>query len=109
MSYFANAVPGTAGARTQIEKYLKAGAIGIGEQKYKVACDSPPMQEIFQIAQDHQIPVILHFQHDAFNTGIERFYRMVEKYPESEIHRSRADMVGQYRSQSSAGRNVSEG
>jgi uncharacterized protein len=83
--FFANAVPGTPNARSQIEKYLKIGAIGIGEQKYKFACDSPPMQQIFEIAQDHQISVILHFQHDAFNTGIERFYKMVEKYPKAKF------------------------
>src|SRR5579883_1896416 len=39
--FFANAVPGAADARAQIERYLKAGALGIGEQKYPVACDSP--------------------------------------------------------------------
>jgi predicted TIM-barrel fold metal-dependent hydrolase len=83
--YFANAVPGTPDARAEIEKYLQAGAIGIGEQKYKFACDSAPMQQIFKIAADHQIPVILHFQHDAFNTGIERFYKMVEKYPKAKF------------------------
>jgi predicted TIM-barrel fold metal-dependent hydrolase len=83
--FFANAVPGTPGARAEIEKYLKAGAIGIGEQKYRVACDSPQMHEIYAIAEDHQIPVILHFQHDAFNTGIERFYKVVEKYPKAEF------------------------
>jgi len=78
-------VPGTPGARGEIEKYLKAGAIGIGEQKYPVACDSPEMHEIYAIAQDHQIPVILHFQHDAFNTAIERFYKVVEKYPRAKF------------------------
>jgi predicted TIM-barrel fold metal-dependent hydrolase len=83
--FFANAVPGTPDARGQIEKYLKAGGIGIGEQKYGFACDSPEMQEIFAIAQDHRIPVILHFQHDAFNIGIERFYKMLEKYPKAKF------------------------
>src|SRR5690242_5494005 len=32
--FFANAVPGAPGARSQIEKYLRAGGLGIGEQKY---------------------------------------------------------------------------
>jgi predicted TIM-barrel fold metal-dependent hydrolase len=83
--FFANAVPGSADARAQIEKYLKAGALGIGEQKYAFACDSPQMLEIFAIAQDHQVPVILHFQHDAFNTGIERFHKVIEKYPRAKF------------------------
>jgi uncharacterized protein len=83
--FFANAVPGSPDARAQIEKYLKAGGLGIGEQKYPFACDSPEMLEIFAIAQDHQTPVILHFQHDAFNMGIERFYKVAEKYPKAKF------------------------
>jgi predicted TIM-barrel fold metal-dependent hydrolase len=84
-AYFANAMPGGAGVREEIEKYLHAGAIGIGEQKFPFACDSPAMQQIFQTAEDHRIPVILHFQHDAFNMGIERFHTMLEKYPNAKF------------------------
>jgi predicted TIM-barrel fold metal-dependent hydrolase len=83
--FFANAVPDDPKARREIEKYLKAGALGIGEQKYAFECDSEPMQRIFAIAQDHQIPVLLHFQHGAFNMGIDRFYRMVEKFPKAKF------------------------
>jgi predicted TIM-barrel fold metal-dependent hydrolase len=83
--FFANAVPGTPDARSQIEKYLKTGALGIGEQKYAFACDSAPMHQIYEIAQDHQVPVLLHFQHGAFNMGIERFHKMVEKYPQAKF------------------------
>jgi predicted TIM-barrel fold metal-dependent hydrolase len=82
---FANATPGTPETRSEIEKYLRAGGLGIGEQKFKFACDSAPMQQIFEIAQAHEIPVLLHFQHDAFNTGIERFYKVVEKYPKAKF------------------------
>jgi predicted TIM-barrel fold metal-dependent hydrolase len=83
--FFANAVPDDPNARREIEKFLKAGALGIGEQKYAFECDSEPMQRIFAIAQDHQIPVLLHFQHGAFNMGIERFYKVVEKYPKAKF------------------------
>jgi predicted TIM-barrel fold metal-dependent hydrolase len=83
--FCANAVPGTPGARAQIEKFLKAGALGIGEQKYNVECDSAAMQEIFRIAEDHRIPVLMHFQHGAFNTGIERLHLMLEKYPHAKF------------------------
>ena len=83
--FFANAVPGSKDARAEIEKFLQSGAIGIGEQKYPVECDSEAMQEIFRIAQERAIPVLLHFQHGAFNTGIERFHRMVEKYPRAKF------------------------
>lgn len=83
--FFANSVPGTPNARAEIEKFLAAGALGIGEQKFPVECDSAAMQEIFRIAQDRRIPVLMHFQHGAFNTGIERLYRMVEKYPKAKF------------------------
>ena len=83
--FFANAVPDDPNARREIEKFLKAGALGIGEQKYAFECDSEPMQRIFAIAQDHQLPVLLHFQHGAFNMGIERFYKMVEKFPKAKF------------------------
>src|SRR5258707_1090225 len=83
--FFANAVPEDPNAEREIAKHLKAGALGIGEQKYSLECDSRPMQKIFEIAQDRQIPVLLHFQHGAFNTGIERFHKMVEKYPKAKF------------------------
>src|SRR6266567_2101684 len=83
--FFANAVPDDPNARREIEKFLKAGAIGIGEQKYAFECDSAPMQNIFAIAQEHRIPVLLHFPHGAFNMGIERFHKMVEKFPQAKF------------------------
>jgi predicted TIM-barrel fold metal-dependent hydrolase len=78
--FFANARPGTPEARREIEKYLQLGGLGIGEQKFPVECDSAAMQEIYSIAQEHQIPVLLHFKQDEFNRGLERFHRMAEKY-----------------------------
>ena len=79
--YFANEIPDLDGAREEIAKYLKSGAIGIGEQKFKVDCDSKPMQMIAELAQEFGVPVLMHFQHGAYNLGIERFHRMLEKYP----------------------------
>jgi hypothetical protein len=38
--YFANELPDIPETRQVIEKYLKMGAIGIGEQKFPVDCDS---------------------------------------------------------------------
>src|SRR5689334_8552226 len=37
--YFANELPDIPETRTEIERYLKMGAIGIGEQKFHVDCD----------------------------------------------------------------------
>jgi uncharacterized protein len=79
--FFANELPDIPEAKAVIEKYLKLGAIGIGEQKFHVDCDSKPMQLIADIARSHNIPVLMHFQHDTYNMGIERFHKMLEKYP----------------------------
>ncbi len=79
--YFANEVPDLPNARTVIEKYLKMGAIGIGEQKFHVDCDSKPMQLVAEIAREFGVPVLMHFQHGVYNMGIERFHTMLDKYP----------------------------
>ena len=59
--FFANEVPDLAGARQEMEKYLKAGAIGIGEQKFPVACDSPAIHMVAEVAETFGVPVLLHF------------------------------------------------
>src|SRR5262245_47510173 len=79
--FFANELPDIAETRQVIEKYLKLGAIGIGEQKFQVDVDSKYIQLIAEIARDYQVPVLLHFQHGKYNTGIERFHKILEKYP----------------------------
>lgn len=79
--YFANEITDLDGARAEIEKYLKTGALGIGEQKFKVACDSPHLMRIAELAQEYNVPVLMHFQHNLYNTGIERFHTVLEKFP----------------------------
>jgi len=79
--FFANEVPDLPNARQEIEKCLKRGAIGIGEQKFGVDCDSQWMQGIFDIAQDYGVPVLMHIQHNTYNTNFLRFESMLKKYP----------------------------
>jgi len=79
--YFANELPDIPEARAVLEKYLKTGAIGIGEQKFPVECDSPHIEKIAAVAQEFGVPILLHFQHKTYNLGIERFYKILEKYP----------------------------
>src|SRR3954454_1061230 len=79
--FFANELPDIPEAKTVIEKYLKAGALGIGEQKFHVDSDSKPMQLIADIARDHKVPVLMHFQHDTYNLAFDRFHRLLDKYP----------------------------
>ena len=78
---FANEVAGLPGARAEIERWLANGALGIGEQKFRVDCDSPAIVEIAEIARDHRAPVLLHFQHDRYNTHLERFHKILEQFP----------------------------
>jgi predicted TIM-barrel fold metal-dependent hydrolase len=77
----ANEVPDVPGAVEEIEKYLKLGAPVIGELKFNVECDGPEMQQIYELAQAYQVPVLLHWQYNMYNRGFERFYKMLEKYP----------------------------
>jgi predicted TIM-barrel fold metal-dependent hydrolase len=80
-SFFANEVPYLNEAESEIRRYLKRGAIGIGEQKFQVDCDSFHMHRVFAVAAESGAPVLMHFQHDKYNTGIERFHKVLEKYP----------------------------
>ena len=79
--FFANELPDIPEARKVIEKYLKLGAIGIGEQKFPVDADSNHMQGIAEVARDYKVPVLMHFQHQTYNLAFERFHKMLEKYP----------------------------
>ncbi|HMV49471.1 MAG TPA: amidohydrolase family protein [Blastocatellia bacterium] len=79
--FFANEVADLPEARTVIEKYLKAGAVGIGEQKFFVDCDSNHIELIAALAKDYNVPVLMHFQHGKYNTNFERFHKVLEKFP----------------------------
>lgn len=79
--FFANEVADLPEARAVIEKYLKAGAVGIGEQKFFVDCDSKHIELIAALAKDYDVPVLMHFQHGKYNTGYERFHKVLEKFP----------------------------
>src|SRR6266850_1449072 len=53
--FFANEVSDLPAAREEIERYLKKGAIGIGEQKFRVACDSPHLHLMAEIAREYGV------------------------------------------------------
>jgi predicted TIM-barrel fold metal-dependent hydrolase len=77
----ANEVPDAPGAIKEIEKYLKLGALIIGEQKFGVECDSPAMQRIYNLAADYGVPVIMHWQYLRYNYGFDRFHHMLAAHP----------------------------
>src|SRR5690606_11780439 len=78
--FAANEVPDFPGAAEEVEKYLKLGAPVLGESKFGVECDSPAMQRLYELAEKYNVPVLMHWQHNMYNRGFERFYRMLEKY-----------------------------
>ena len=80
-SFFANEVPYLSEARVELDAALKAGAIGIGEQKFMVDADSRAVVLVAELAQEFNVPVLLHFQFGRFNTSFERFHRILEKFP----------------------------
>jgi predicted TIM-barrel fold metal-dependent hydrolase len=78
--FFANETPDVPGALREIEKYLRLGALGIGEQKFNVDVESPASDGVARLAADYGVPVLCHFQHATYNLGFERFWRVLEKH-----------------------------
>ena len=85
--FFANEVAHLPNAVSEIKRYLRRGAIGIGEQKFRVASDSIYIERIAELATDYRVPVLLHFQYDRYNVELERFHRILERFP-------RANFIG---------------
>jgi predicted TIM-barrel fold metal-dependent hydrolase len=80
--YFAaNEVPDLENAPKVIEEYLKKGAVAIAEQKFGVECDSPQMQELYRLAADYKVPILMHWQYGTYNYGYDRFPKMLAKFP----------------------------
>jgi predicted TIM-barrel fold metal-dependent hydrolase len=79
----ANEVSDLADAPQVIEKYLKLGAVVIGEQKFGVECDSPEMQQLYRLAEAYNVPILMHWQAGSYNFGLERFHKMLTKYPKT--------------------------
>jgi predicted TIM-barrel fold metal-dependent hydrolase len=77
----ANEVPGLADTAKEIEKYLNLGGVILAEQKFGVECDSPEMQILYHLAAEHRVPILMHWQYAMYNYGLERFYQMLEKFP----------------------------
>lgn len=79
--FFANELPDIPETKSVLEKYLKMGAIGIGEQKFPVQADSKYIDLVATIARDYKVPVLLHFQHETYNLGFENFHKILARYP----------------------------
>ena len=78
--FFVNELPDIPEAKIVLEKYLKLGAIGIGEQKFPVQADSKPIDLIADIARHYNVPVLLHFQFQTYNLGYENFHKVLQRH-----------------------------
>lgn len=78
---FANELPDIPETRAVLEEFLNKGAIGIGEQKFPVDCDSEHIVKVAEIAKEFDVPVLLHFEHEKYNFHIERFHKILERFP----------------------------
>jgi predicted TIM-barrel fold metal-dependent hydrolase len=79
--FFANELPDIPETKSVLEKYLNMGAIGIGEQKFPVEVESKSIELVAGIAAEHKVPVLLHFEHEHYNFGIQNFHKILEKFP----------------------------
>lgn len=77
----ANEVPDVQGATGEIDRYLRRGAVVLAEQKFGVECDSPEMQQLYRLAEERHVPVLMHWQFQRYNYGFERFHKMLARYP----------------------------
>ena len=78
----ANEVSDLDDAPAVVEKYLKLGAVVIGEQKFGVECDSAEMQKLYQLAAAYRVPILMHWQVGTYNHSLDRFHTMLKKYPQ---------------------------
>jgi predicted TIM-barrel fold metal-dependent hydrolase len=81
-AFFANEVAYDDNMPQVVEKYLKLGAIGIGEQKFFVDVASPVMDRLCQVARANRVPILLHFQHERYNVNFDQFHKVLAKYPD---------------------------
>lgn len=80
--FFANELPDIPNTADILRKYLKTGALGIGEQKFPVRADSPHIDLIASLAREFRVPVLMHFEHEHYNTRFVEFERVVKRHPD---------------------------
>lgn len=78
---FACADPARSDAADALRENIRQGARGIGEMKFRVDVDSPGMDRVYKLAEELQVPVLIHFEHGNYDTGIERFAAVLKAYP----------------------------
>lgn len=78
---FANELPTISQGLKTIEQNLQSGAVGIGESKFEIDCDSPHIERLAELAQSFRVPLLMHFQHGKYNKQIQNFHKILKKFP----------------------------
>ena len=76
------------GAIDTLRGSLRGGAIGMGELKSHVAADGPEMRQVYDLASELRVPVLMHFQEvpqfageGPYNSGLSRLAGLLKAYP----------------------------
>jgi len=78
---FACADPAESLAVDVLRGNVQRGAIGFGELKFPVAVDSPEMDRVYKLAEELHVPLLIHFQYETYDTGLERLPAVLKAYP----------------------------
>jgi len=54
----------------------------LNDRPFNLPVESKEMEAIYAIAQEFDVPIVMHFQYEMFNTGYERFGKVLAKYPD---------------------------
>jgi hypothetical protein len=79
--YCANASVGMSDVAKELEPFLSKDAVGIGELKEPIQSDSAYIHRVADVAATHDVPVLIHFEEGSFNSGFARFYKVIDKHP----------------------------
>jgi predicted TIM-barrel fold metal-dependent hydrolase len=82
---FISADPARPDAIPISRKAIDGGALGFGEIKYHLALDSREMKNLYALAGELRVPVLIHFQEvggeGGFDTGFTRLPAMLKAFP----------------------------
>ena len=78
---FCNADVRLPDAIDKLRSQLTGGAIGMGELKYPVEIDGPEMRRVYDLAAEFRVPVLMHYQEGAFNSGFARLPALLKAHP----------------------------
>ncbi len=70
-------------ALKQLEAFVEGGACGFGEHKVRLACDDPRSMELYRLAGELGVPVLIHFEDANYNTGFENFEKVLKALPDT--------------------------